>query len=52
MLRRADWVIDLGPGAGHHRGRVVFGGTVAQLIEDKHSITVAHLRRAVANHHL
>ena len=32
VIARADWVIDLGPGAGHDGGRVVFTGPPAQLV--------------------
>ena len=39
----ADWVVDLGPGAGEHGGKLVFEGTVAQLLKDKKSITGAYL---------
>ncbi|MFW5416416.1 excinuclease ABC subunit UvrA [Nocardiopsis sp. CNT-189] len=48
VVRRADWVIDMGPGAGHHGGRVVFTGPPARLAEDPHSVTGAHLRRSMA----
>jgi excinuclease ABC subunit A len=39
----ADWVVDLGPGAGEHGGELVFEGTVAQLLKDKKSVTGAYL---------
>ncbi|MCC6188749.1 MAG: excinuclease ABC subunit UvrA [Anaerolineales bacterium] len=39
----ADWVVDLGPGAGEHGGKLIFEGTVAQLLKDKQSITGAYL---------
>jgi excinuclease UvrABC ATPase subunit len=45
VVARADWVIDLGPGAGHDGGRVVFEGSPAQLIDASGSITGQHLRR-------
>ncbi len=45
VIARADWVIDLGPGAGHDGGRVVFEGTPAELIRAKDSLTGEHLRR-------
>jgi excinuclease UvrABC ATPase subunit len=48
VVRRADWVVDLGPGAGHEGGRVVFTGPPAQLLDDPHSLTADHLRRALA----
>ncbi|MEV1019590.1 excinuclease ABC subunit UvrA [Streptomyces sp. NPDC050264] len=48
VVRRADWVIDLGPGGGRHGGQVVFEGTAAQLLAADGSFTARHLRRAVA----
>ncbi|MFF8958114.1 ATP-binding cassette domain-containing protein [Streptomyces sp. NPDC014894] len=46
VVREADWVIDLGPGPGHHGGRVVFEGTPAQLLAAPDSLTAEHLRAA------
>ncbi|WP_166869700.1 MULTISPECIES: excinuclease ABC subunit UvrA [unclassified Salinibacterium] len=43
VMAHADWVIDLGPGAGHDGGRVVFEGTPSQLIADRSTLTGAHL---------
>ncbi len=44
-IRTADYVVDLGPGAGEHGGRVIFQGTPAGLLEDGHgSLTGAYLR--------
>jgi excinuclease UvrABC ATPase subunit len=48
VIRRADWVVDLGPGAGHHGGRVLFSGPPGQLVDDPRSITAEHLRRSLA----
>ena len=45
VVARADWVIDMGPGAGHDGGRVVFEGPPAALIEDDGSLTGQYLRR-------
>ena len=42
-IRTADYVIDLGPGAGEHGGQVIFQGTAADLMEDASSITGAYL---------
>ncbi|MBL8055623.1 MAG: excinuclease ABC subunit UvrA [Anaerolineales bacterium] len=39
----ADWVVDLGPGAGEHGGKLIFEGTVPQLLKDKKSLTGAYL---------
>jgi excinuclease UvrABC ATPase subunit len=50
VIKRADWVIDLGPGAGHHGGRISFTGPPAQLADDPHSVTAEHLRRTLAEH--
>jgi excinuclease ABC subunit A len=48
-IRSADYVIDLGPGAGEHGGRLIFQGTPAKLLEDDHgSLTGAYLRGELA----
>ncbi len=48
-IRTADWIIDLGPGAGEHGGQLIFQGTPRDLIEDTTSITGAYLtgRKAI-----
>ncbi len=43
-IRKADYVVDLGPGAGEHGGRVIFQGTPSDLLRDPDSITGAYLR--------
>jgi excinuclease UvrABC ATPase subunit len=43
VMAHADWVIDLGPGAGHDGGRVVFEGTPAELVADRSTLTGQHL---------
>ncbi|MDE2490409.1 MAG: excinuclease ABC subunit UvrA [Elusimicrobia bacterium] len=43
-IRSADWVVDLGPGAGVHGGRIVAQGRVPDLIKAKESLTGAYLR--------
>jgi excinuclease UvrABC ATPase subunit len=43
VIARADWIIDLGPGAGHDGGRVVFEGPPARLIDAGESLTGRHL---------
>jgi excinuclease UvrABC ATPase subunit len=48
VVARADWVIDLGPGAGHDGGTVVFEGPPAELIRSRESLTGQHLSRRVA----
>ncbi|QDE67909.1 MULTISPECIES: ATP-binding cassette domain-containing protein [Myxococcus] len=45
VVSRADWVIDLGPGAGHEGGQVVFEGLPAQLAAHKRSLTGQHMAR-------
>ncbi len=42
-LRAADWIIDLGPGAGEHGGQVVAAGTVRQIMHNPRSITGKYL---------
>ena len=44
-MRRADYIIDLGPGAGVHGGQVVAAGTLAELLRHQDSITGAFLRK-------
>jgi len=48
-IRTADYVIDLGPGAGEHGGHVIFQGTAGELMENPDSLTGAYLtgRRAI-----
>ena len=43
VMAHADWIIDLGPGAGHDGGRVVFEGTPAELVNGKNTLTGEHL---------
>ena len=43
VMAHADWIIDLGPGAGHDGGRLVFEGTPAQLVQAKSTLTGEHL---------
>ena len=45
VVARADWVIDMGPGAGHDGGRVIFEGPPAGLIRAEGSLTGRHLAR-------
>ncbi len=44
VMAHADWIVDLGPGAGHDGGRVVFTGTPADLVAHADSLTARHLR--------
>ncbi len=43
VMARADWIIDLGPGAGHDGGRIVFEGTPAGLVAARSTLTGEHL---------
>jgi excinuclease UvrABC ATPase subunit len=43
VMAHADWIIDLGPGAGHDGGRIVFEGTPADLVKAKSTLTGEHL---------
>ncbi len=43
VMAHADWIIDLGPGAGHDGGRVVFEGTPADLVAARSTLTGEHL---------
>jgi excinuclease UvrABC ATPase subunit len=47
VVARADWVIDMGPGAGHDGGRVIFEGPPLELAQADGSLTGLHLRRRV-----
>jgi excinuclease UvrABC ATPase subunit len=43
VMAHADWIIDLGPGAGHDGGRIVFEGTPADLVSARSTLTGEHL---------
>ncbi|RKG70406.1 excinuclease ABC subunit UvrA [Corallococcus sp. CA054B] len=47
VMAHADWLIDLGPGAGHDGGRIVFEGTPADLVAAKSTLTGKHLAEFV-----
>jgi excinuclease UvrABC ATPase subunit len=49
VIARADWIIDLGPGAGHDGGRVIFEGPPAELLRAKGSLTGEHLERRLGS---
>ena len=49
VMAHADWIIDLGPGAGQDGGQVVFEGTPADLVADKSTLTGKHLAGYVAS---
>jgi excinuclease ABC A subunit len=43
VMAHADWIVDLGPGAGHDGGRIVFEGTPADLVDARSTLTGEHL---------
>ncbi|WAZ26066.1 excinuclease ABC subunit UvrA [Streptomyces cinnabarinus] len=47
VMAHADWIIDLGPGAGHDGGKVVFEGTPAELVDARSTLTGEHLAQYV-----
>ena len=49
VMAHADWIIDLGPGAGHDGGRIVFEGTPAELIAARSTLTGEHLAAYVGS---
>jgi excinuclease UvrABC ATPase subunit len=49
VMAHADWIIDLGPGAGHDGGRIVFEGTPADLVAAKSTLTGQHLAEFVGS---
>ena len=49
VMAHADWIIDLGPGAGHEGGRIVFEGTPADLVAARSTLTGQHLAAYVSD---
>ncbi len=49
VMAHADWIIDLGPGAGHDGGRIVFEGTPADLVRGRATLTGEHLAAYVGS---
>ncbi|PRA83411.1 excinuclease ABC subunit UvrA [Microbacterium sp. MYb66] len=47
VMAHADWIIDIGPGAGHDGGKIVFEGTPADLVSQKSTLTGEHLAQYV-----
>ena len=43
VMAHADWIVDLGPGAGHDGGRIIFEGTPADLVAGRSTLTGEHL---------
>ncbi|HKY94670.1 MAG TPA: ATP-binding cassette domain-containing protein, partial [Kiloniellales bacterium] len=48
VMAHADWIIDLGPGAGHDGGRIVFEGPPAELVNARSTLTGQHLAAYIA----
>ncbi len=48
VMAHADWIIDLGPGAGHDGGRIVFEGPPAELVAGRSTLTGEHLAAYIA----
>jgi excinuclease UvrABC ATPase subunit len=48
VMAHADWIIDLGPGAGHDGGQIVYTGTPADLVADGNTLTAQHLKAYVS----
>jgi len=49
VMAHADWILDLGPGAGHDGGRIVFEGTPADLVAARSTLTGEHLAAYVGS---
>jgi len=49
VMAHADWIIDLGPGAGHDGGRIIFEGTPADLVAARSTLTGQHLADYIAS---
>ena len=47
IIKNADWIIDMGPEGGNKGGRVMFEGTLRQLLDCEQSLTSAYLRNEV-----
>jgi excinuclease UvrABC ATPase subunit len=49
VMAHADWIVDLGPGAGHDGGRIIFEGTPADLVAARSTLTGVHLAAYVGS---
>jgi excinuclease UvrABC ATPase subunit len=49
VMAHADWIIDMGPGAGHDGGQIVFEGTPAKLVSSRKTLTGKHLASYISN---
>ncbi|MDT7788252.1 MAG: hypothetical protein QOF58_6671 [Pseudonocardiales bacterium] len=48
VMAHADWIVDMGPGAGHDGGQVVFTGTPGELVASSDTLTAQHLKEYLA----
>ncbi|MCX2947866.1 excinuclease ABC subunit UvrA [Lentzea sp. NEAU-D7] len=48
VMAHADWIVDMGPGAGHDGGQVVFSGTPGELVSTSDTLTARHLKEYLA----
>ena len=49
VMKRADWLIDVGPDGGTAGGEIVFAGTPREMVEQAHTITAEYLRKSLEN---
>ncbi len=49
VMAHADWIVDIGPGAGHDGGTIVFEGTPAELVSTGNTLTAQHLKQYVGH---
>lgn len=47
VMKRADWLIDVGPDGGTAGGQIVFRGTPEEMVEQSHTITADYLRKSL-----
>ena len=47
VMKRADWLIDVGPDGGTAGGQIVFTGTPEEMVEQSHTITADYLRKSL-----
>ena len=47
VMKRADWLIDVGPDGGTAGGQIVFTGTPLEMVEKSHTITAEYLRKSL-----
>ena len=47
VMKRADWLIDVGPDGGTAGGQIVFTGTPREMVEQAHTITAEYLRKSI-----